>query len=89
MHRPRLPHQCQRRRGDQKVFCAEIVNGEFNLQYKHVKTSVYTLNNLTDRAKTLYIEHPYDKNQKWRLVKPTEPWRRPRNITDSKSSSRP
>ena len=58
---------------DQKVYRAEIVNGEFRLHYKQVKTTVYTLNNLTDRAKTVYIEQPYDKNEKWQLVKTAEP----------------
>ncbi|MBO0859178.1 MAG: carboxypeptidase regulatory-like domain-containing protein [Chloracidobacterium sp.] len=58
---------------DQKAYRVEIVNGEFNLHYKQVKTTVYTLNNLTDRAKTVYVEQPYDKNEKWQLVKTAEP----------------
>jgi hypothetical protein len=58
---------------DRKAFRAEIINGEFNLHYKQMKSTVYTLNNLTDRAKTIYIEHPYDKNEKWRLVEPAKP----------------
>ncbi len=58
---------------DRKAYRAEIINGEFNLHYQQMKTTVYTLNNLTDRAKTVYIEHPYDKNGKWRLVKPAKP----------------
>jgi hypothetical protein len=53
---------------NQKAYLAEIMNGEFRLHYKQVKTTVYTLNNLTDRAKTVYIEHPYSKDERWRLV---------------------
>lgn len=58
---------------DQKAFLAEIINGEFRLHYKQMKTTVYTLNNLTERAKTIYIEHPYDKDEKWQLVKTARP----------------
>jgi hypothetical protein len=58
---------------DQKAYRAEIINGEFRLHYKQMKTTVYTLNNLTDRAKTVYIEHPYDKDEKWQLVKTAKP----------------
>jgi hypothetical protein len=58
---------------DQKAYLAEIVNGEFRLSYKQMKTTVYTLNNLTDRAKTVYVEHPYDKDEKWQLVKTVKP----------------
>src|SRR5215813_13614145 len=58
---------------NQKAYRAEIINGEFNLHYKQVKTTVYTLDNLTDRAKTVYVEQPYDKSEKWRLVKTAEP----------------
>ena len=58
---------------DQKAFLAEIGNGEFRLHYKQMKTTVYTLNNLSDRAKTVYIEHPYDKDEKWQLVKTARP----------------
>jgi hypothetical protein len=38
-----------------------------------MKTTVYAFNNLTDRAKTVYIEHPYDKGEKWQLVKTARP----------------
>ncbi|HKQ91920.1 MAG TPA: carboxypeptidase regulatory-like domain-containing protein, partial [Blastocatellia bacterium] len=58
---------------DQKAYRAEIINGEFRLHYKQMKTTVYALNNLTDRAKTVYIEHPYDKDEKWQLVKTARP----------------
>jgi hypothetical protein len=58
---------------DQKAYRAEIIDGEFRLHYKQMKTTVYTLNNLTDRAKTVYIEHQYDKDEKWQLVKTARP----------------
>jgi hypothetical protein len=58
---------------DQKAFRAEIINGEFRLHYTQMKTTVYALNNLTDHAKTVYIEHPYDKDEKWQLVKTARP----------------
>jgi Carboxypeptidase regulatory-like domain len=58
---------------DQKAYRAEIINGEFRLHYKQMKTTVYTLNNLTDRTKTVYIEYPYDKDEKWQLVKTAKP----------------
>src|SRR6266542_2300748 len=58
---------------DQKAYRAEIINGEFRLHYKQMKTTVYTLNNLTDRTKTVYIEYPYDNDEKWQLVKTAKP----------------
>lgn len=58
---------------DQKAHLAEIANGELRLHYKQTKTTVYTFNNLTERAKTVYVEHPYDKNEKWQLVKTAKP----------------
>jgi hypothetical protein len=58
---------------DQKAFLVEIGNGEFRVHYKQRKTTTYTLNNLSDRAKTVYIEHPYDKDEKWQLVKTAKP----------------
>ncbi|HEU0173553.1 MAG TPA: carboxypeptidase regulatory-like domain-containing protein [Blastocatellia bacterium] len=58
---------------DRRAYRAEIINGEFNLHYKQMKSTVYTLNNLTDRAKTVYIEHPYSKDEKWKLVDTASP----------------
>jgi hypothetical protein len=58
---------------DQKAYRAEIINGSFKLHYKQTKKTVYTLNNLTDRPKTVYIEHPYDKEEEWQLVKAAFP----------------
>jgi hypothetical protein len=58
---------------DEKPFFAEIRDGEFRLKYKQTRATVYTLANLTDRAKTVYIEHPYDKDEKWQLAKTLKP----------------
>ncbi|MBI1763687.1 MAG: carboxypeptidase regulatory-like domain-containing protein [Acidobacteria bacterium] len=58
---------------DEKPFFAEIRDGEFRLKYKQARATVYTLANVTDRAKTVYIEHPYDKDEKWQLAKSLKP----------------
>ncbi len=58
---------------DEKPFFAEIRAGEFRLKYKQTRATVYTLANLTDRAKTVYIEHPYDKDEKWELARTLKP----------------
>jgi hypothetical protein len=57
----------------EKAFLAEITNGEFRVHYKQTKTTQYTFNNLTDHAKTIYVEHPYDQDEKWRLAKTAKP----------------
>jgi Carboxypeptidase regulatory-like domain len=56
-----------------KAFLAQIINGEFRLHFKEVRETIYTLNNLTDWAKTVYIEHPYEKDEEWELVKTVKP----------------
>ncbi|MCI0665357.1 MAG: carboxypeptidase regulatory-like domain-containing protein [Acidobacteria bacterium] len=56
-----------------KAFLVQIINGEFRLHFKEVKETVYTLNNLTDRGKTVYLEHPFDKEEDWTLVKTVKP----------------
>lgn len=58
---------------DERPFFAEIRDGEFRLKYKQTRATVYTLANLTDRAKTVYLEHPYDKDEKWQLAKALKP----------------
>ncbi len=58
---------------DEKAFRVEILNGEFRVHYKQSRSTVYLFNNLTDRAKIIYIEHPSDKDEKWRLVKTPKP----------------
>ena len=57
----------------QATYQTEIINGEFRVHYKQSKATVYTQNNITDRAKTVYVEHPYDKNSKWQLVRTAKP----------------
>lgn len=60
---------------NQAVYQAEIINGEFRLHYKQAKTTTYTLTNVNSRAKTIYIEHPIDKdsNKEWKLVNTPAP----------------
>ncbi|HMV49223.1 MAG TPA: carboxypeptidase regulatory-like domain-containing protein [Blastocatellia bacterium] len=58
---------------NEKAFMTQFINGEMRVHYKQSKATVYTLNNITDRAKTVYVEHPYDKNSKWQLVRTAKP----------------
>jgi hypothetical protein len=58
---------------DGKPFLAEIREGEFRLHYRQNKATVYSLTNVSDKAKTVYVEHPYDKDEKWRLAKDLKP----------------
>ncbi|MGH9799174.1 MAG: hypothetical protein ACRD82_02325 [Blastocatellia bacterium] len=51
----------------------QFINGEMRVHYRQSKATAYTLTNLTDRAKTVYVEHAYDKNSKWQLVKTVKP----------------
>ncbi|MCW5968879.1 MAG: carboxypeptidase regulatory-like domain-containing protein [Blastocatellales bacterium] len=59
--------------GEDRPFLAEITNGEFRLRYKESRTTTYLLTNVTPRAKTVYIEHPYDRSEKWELVRTQAP----------------
>ncbi len=56
-----------------KAFLAEIINGEFRVHYKQAKATIYTLTNVTARPKTVYLEHPRDKDEKWELVNTPPP----------------
>ncbi|NOT61323.1 MAG: hypothetical protein HOP19_13985 [Acidobacteria bacterium] len=58
---------------DGKPFLAEIREGEFRLHYRQSKTTTYSFSNVSDKAKTVYLEHPYDKDEKWRLAKTLKP----------------
>ncbi len=58
---------------DEKAFLVEIANGEMRVHHKQTRTTTYTINNLSDRPKTLYIEHPYEKDEKWELTKTAKP----------------
>ena len=58
---------------DGKPFLAEIRDSEFRLHYRQSKTTTYSFTNLSDKAKTVYLEHPYDKDEKWRLIKTLKP----------------
>jgi len=72
---------------DKSAFLTEIVNGEFRIHYKQGKSLVYTITNVTDRAKTVFIEHPYDKQ--WQLVKTPEPVETTENFRRFKVSVAP
>lgn len=56
-----------------KAFLAEIINGEFRVHYKQAKATTYTLTNVMPRPKTVYLEHPRDKDEKWELVNTPPP----------------
>ena len=58
---------------NERATMTQFINGEMRVHYKQSKATTYTLTNLTDRAKTVYIEHAYDKNSKWQLVKTVKP----------------
>ena len=58
---------------NQSAFLTEIINGEFRVHYKQTKTMTYTLTNVTDRVKTVYIEHPVEKDEEWKLVNTPKP----------------
>lgn len=58
---------------NEKAYLVEIINGEFRVHYRQIKATTYTLSNVTPRAKTVYIEHPYDKNADWKLSKTAKP----------------
>ena len=58
---------------DQRAFLAQVINGEFRIHYQQVKSTIYTLDNVSDRPKIVYLEHPYEKDEKWQLVKTPKP----------------
>lgn len=58
---------------NERATMTQFINGEMRVNYKQSKATSYTLTNLTDRAKTVYVEHAYDKNSKWQLVKTVKP----------------
>lgn len=58
---------------NEKAYLVEIINGAFRVHYRQTKATVYTLSNATARAKTVYLEHLYDKNADWKLSKTAKP----------------
>ncbi|MBS1786481.1 MAG: carboxypeptidase regulatory-like domain-containing protein [Acidobacteria bacterium] len=58
---------------NERATMAQFINGEMRVHYKQSKATTYTLTNLTDRAKTVYVEHAYDKDSNWQLVKTVKP----------------
>lgn len=74
---------------DQNAFLTEIINGEFRVHYKQAKTMTYTLTNVTDHAKTVYIEHPVESEEKWKLVSTPKPVETTENFQRFKVSVAP
>lgn len=60
---------------NQAAYQSEIINGEFRVHYKQSKTTTYTLTNVSARPKTIYIEHPLEKDDEkdWKLVNTPAP----------------
>lgn len=58
---------------NERATMTQFINGEIRVHYKQSKATTYTLTNLTDRAKTVYVEHAYDKSSAWQLVKTIKP----------------
>ncbi len=60
---------------NQAAYQSEILNGEFRVHYKQSKTTKYILTNVSSRLKTIFIEHPIDKdeNKEWKLVNTPNP----------------
>jgi uncharacterized membrane protein len=50
---------------DSPVFAVRIANGTLFATYHHREKKVYTLRNQTDRARTVYVEHPVRED--WEL----------------------
>lgn len=59
---------------DEKTFMTQFINGELRVHYRQTRKTVYTLDNVTDRTKTVIIEHPWDKNSKWELTGDDKPF---------------
>ena len=80
---------------NQAAYQSEILNGEFRVHYKQSKTTKYILTNVSPRPKTIFIEHPIDKNsdKDWKLVntpnpvETTENYRRFKEIVAAKFKS--
>lgn len=58
---------------NEKAFMTQFINGAMLVHYKQSKATGYTLSNITDRPKTVFVEHPYEKNSKWQLVRTARP----------------
>ena len=60
---------------NQAAYQSEILNGEFRVHYKQSKLTKYILTNVSARPKTIFIEHPIDKNsdKDWKLVNTPNP----------------
>ena len=55
----------------QPTFLVRAVNGVVQTHHYNIRRKVYTLVNQTDRARTVYIEHPRDEDDEWELTEGT------------------
>jgi hypothetical protein len=55
----------------QPVFLVRAVNGVVEAHYYDIRKKVYTLVNQTDRPRIVYLEHPRDEDEDWRLTADT------------------
>ncbi len=80
---------------NQAAYQSEIINGELRIHYKQSKTTTYILTNVNSQAKTVYLEHPIDKdgNIDWKLVntpapvETTESYRRFKEVIAANSTT--
>lgn len=56
------------------VHLVEIVNGEFRIHRREMRKTVYKIANVIDREKTLFIEHPIEEGEKWKMVATPPPF---------------
>ncbi|MEW6207596.1 MAG: carboxypeptidase regulatory-like domain-containing protein [Acidobacteriota bacterium] len=55
------------------VHLVEIIHGEFRLHRREMRKTVYRVANVTDREKSVIIEHPIDDGGKWKMVSTDAP----------------
>jgi hypothetical protein len=55
----------------QPTFLVRAVNGVIEAHYYHIRRKVYTLVNQTDRPRIVYLEHPRDEDEDWKLTADT------------------
>ncbi len=55
----------------QPTFLVRAVNGVIEAHYYRIRKKVYTLVNQTDRPRVVYLEHPRDEDEDWKLTADT------------------
>jgi hypothetical protein len=58
-------------KGRQPTFLVRAINGVVEAHYYDIRKKVYTLINQTDRPRIVYLEHPRDEDEDWRLTADT------------------